>query len=317
MVEPATDRARKVAALAARLRLVQGELSGESADLRKDQLRDELDRALGGVPPGERGGVARELLEQFPVWSDGSGPGPAAPEGPSAEAAVAAALRDPARVVSALAAAWGSMPPGAQKAALDALRAGGVIPGSEAGPAASVGGAGLDDTAARDLRAKLGLGAAEGISASRVGELAVMLVEYSASLDQLVWNIWSKRIAPNSRVRKAAPLQRVMARFAAGDPDATRLGVSQELAMSRQLAASLTASIAQAGRQFARVHLMKFNPSAIEAAAKPERKPLEAFGVTCWRKYNELASSVTEETIEAELLGVVKEYVESLAKGLG
>ena len=69
VIEPTTEQGRKLAALSQQLRVLHTELSDQSADLRREQLRDEVQRATSALPPQDREGFLKSLKERFPVWS--------------------------------------------------------------------------------------------------------------------------------------------------------------------------------------------------------------------------------------------------------
>ena len=79
MVEPTTERGRRVAALSQRLRVLHSELTTETLELRYEQLRDEVQRVVSTLQPHERERFLQELMAEFPVWSAGGAPLPSAP----------------------------------------------------------------------------------------------------------------------------------------------------------------------------------------------------------------------------------------------
>lgn len=89
MIELTTEQGRKLAALSQQLRVLHTELSDQSGDLRREQLRDEVQRATAALPPQEREGFLKALKERFPVWS-----GEAAETDQFAKAAKAAVARE-------------------------------------------------------------------------------------------------------------------------------------------------------------------------------------------------------------------------------
>ena len=170
--------------------------------------------------------------------------------------------------------------------------------------------------AANALQQSLGQGPAESLDQARALELAAMLVEFAASLDQVAWSTW-KIVNPTSPLKRANPAKSTMARFASGDAAVTRDQVKQDLERLRQLTAALTASVNQAGKTFAQKHVDKFAPGEIEHLAKASSgNVLVGHEVKCWRKYVELAGPLDAQAIERELLGSMAGYAESLLKGL-
>jgi hypothetical protein len=181
-------------------------------------------------------------------------------------------------------------------------------PGSPSNPA----------DAARQLQQSLGLPPGEHVDQASVCELAAMLVEFAASLDQVVWSTW-KIVSPNSPLKRSTPAKVAMAKFASGDPGVTREQIRADLERLRQLAAAMTASVNQAGKVYAQKHLEKFAPGEIEQLAKMSSGAggvLVGHEVKCWRKYVELAGPMDAQAIERELIGAMSGYAESLLKGL-
>lgn len=153
--------------------------------------------------------------------------------------------------------------------------------------------------------------------AVRVMELVAMLIEFASSLDQVVWNTW-KAVGPNSAVKRPAPLKGTMARFVTGEADTPRDKVKQDLERLRQMTAALTASVNQAGRQFAQRHIERFGSAEIERAVREEGGGgwggLEA---KCWKKYQQMSGTMDAEEIHRELLGAITSFTESLLRGIG
>ena len=185
-------------------------------------------------------------------------------------------------------------------------------------PAEPTGHSSSPADAAKRLEQALGLPPGEHVDQASACELAAMLVEFAASLDQVVWSTW-KIVSPNSPLKRAMPAKSAMAKFAAGDPGVTREQIGKDLERLRQLTAALTASVNQAGRIYAQKHIDKYAPGEIEKLAKISGGAggvLVGQEVKCWRKYVELAGPLDAQAIEQELLGAMSGYAESLLKGL-
>ena len=172
--------------------------------------------------------------------------------------------------------------------------------------------------APRTLGQALGPPATERLDPGSVAELAALLVDFAASLDQVVWSTW-RVVNPNSALKRGTPARVSMARFAAGEPGATREQVKQDLEKLRQLTAALTAAAGQAGRVYGQKHVATFAPAEIEKIAKLTGGSGVMVGqeVKCWRKYEELAGGMDAEGIEGGGGGGMRGYWEGLLKGLG
>lgn len=299
------------ASLANRLRLIQTDFADESEEARRGYLADEIERTLGTLVPGEREAFLERLKELFPTW-DGNVrvPGGGADGQASNVQAPADAkeLKDPSFLVSRLVELAPSLS-AQQREALTARLA-------EAGLVASGGNFEWPAEHAQALRTKLQAPQQQALDAARVLELLGMMVEFTGSLDQLVWTTW-RTIAPRSAVKRSAGMLKTIGRFAAADHDVPRGAVAQDLDRLRQLVAAMISAISQAGRQFAHAHAAKFNPDEIESLAAMERGSMFASKESkCWNKYRELATGRDEASIEAEIMQAIAEYAESLMKGL-
>ena len=301
------QRAKLVAATANRLRLVQSDFADEAEQVRKDYLSDEIQRALGTLIPGERKPFLEELKQFFPTWD-------AKVEVRTEKAPVVQTttdqkeLKDPGFLVSRLCALAPALKDQQKQAIIEELRRHGLAPSAVVG---------WPEKEATALRAKLQAGPKDALEPGHVLDLLTLMVELTASLDQVVWTTW-RTIAPKSAMRRPAGLMKNMARFAGADPDVPRGQVSQDLERLRQLVAAIVAAIGNAGRQFAHNYATKFSPTEIEGLAAMERGGmLVSKEVKNWRKYVELSAGRDEAMIESEIMAAIAEYAESLMKGRG
>lgn len=167
------------------------------------------------------------------------------------------------------------------------------------------------------LRAALSLSAGEPADTGRALELCAALCEVVSSLDQVVWSTW-KVIAPGSSLKRTGPAKATMARFVAGHPEPSKAQVRADLERLRQLTAALTASIGQAGRQFAQKHVEKLAPAEVEGLARMSSgSVMVGHEVRCWRKYVELAGPMDAQAIERDLLAAIAAYAETLVRSAG
>lgn len=175
-----------------------------------------------------------------------------------------------------------------------------------------------DPASSRTLQQALGHAHGDALDQARALDLAAMLVEFAASLDQVSWSTW-KIINPASPLKRTNPAKVTMAKFASGDPSVSREQVKQDLERLRQLTAAMTASVNNAAKVFAQKHVDKFAPSEIDKLAKVSGGTggvLVGHEVKCWRKYTELAGPQDAQAIERDLLGAMAGYADSLLKGL-
>jgi anion-transporting ArsA/GET3 family ATPase len=303
------QRAKLVAATANRLRLVQSDFADEPEQVRKDYLSDEIQRALGTLIPNERKVFLEELKQFFPTWDAKVELGTEKQKVTVVQTATdQKELKDPGFLVTRLAELAPSLNEQQKHAIIEKLRQVGLAPSAVVG---------WPEQQAAALRAKMTAGPKDALEPGHVLELLTLLVELTASLDQVVWTTW-RTIAPKSAIRRPAGLLKNMARFAASDPDVPRGQVSQDLERLRQLVAAVVAAIGNAGRQFAHNYATKFSPSEIEGLAAMERGGmLVSKEVKNWRKYVELSAGRDEATIESEIMQAIADYAESLMKGRG
>jgi len=145
-----------------------------------------------------------------------------------------------------------------------------------------------------------------------------------SQLDQLVWNAWNKKIAPDSALAREGNFSQSLARVLSEGDDPSRAKaldeVERSLASTRRIIAALIAAIAQASERFASRHVMRYGVDTIERVAQGENGRTNARvsnpDAAAWRKYKELmgeTAGAAEANIEAEILRAVAEFTESLA----
>lgn len=173
--------------------------------------------------------------------------------------------------------------------------------------------AALDEAAGQLERLKLDLYA------------AAEMAETITQLDQLVWNAWSKKIAPDSALTREGAFGQALARVLSEGDDERRGKALDEaeraLASTRRMTAALIAAIAQAAERYASRHVMRFGVDTIERVATAENGRTGAARIgsadaAAWRKYKELmgeTAGASEANIEAEILRAVAEFAENLA----
>jgi hypothetical protein len=163
----------------------------------------------------------------------------------------------------------------------------------------------------------------EGLNLFAAADLAETLTQ----LDQLVWNAWTKKIAPDSALTREGSFAQSLTRLLSRGEDAGRAraleDVERALASTRRMTAALIAAIAQAAERYASRHVMRFGVDTIEKVAAAENGRTGARlgnpDAISWRKYKELmgeTSGASEANIESEILRAVAEFAESLAGNL-
>ncbi len=291
MPELSIARSDRIATTASRLRLVQFDFADQDPNIRIQYMAEELHRGLSTVATPDHVAFLRELRSHF---TDASSPGAIS----QTDGSVGPSGADPA-IVEFL------------DATLTELAATPNPPDSAGESAAS------EEQAVGELCLTMGI-TGDGVDLVRALEMAAMFAKFSSMISTLVWATW-KTIAPLSSVRRGGISQKTLARFVSGDPNTSREQAAGELERLRLLVAALISAISQVGDQFARTHLDKFSPIEIENAVRAEGtggmfKSKEAL---CWRKYVELAESLDQAAIEAEIRRVIAHHAEQLLKEIG
>jgi hypothetical protein len=302
---PNVDLAQRVAATANRLRLVQIDFADETPDVRREQLCEEVERAMASLVPEQRREFLEQLAERFPSWDSNVVVAPAPAAAPARSQMDQRELKDPSFLVSRLVELAPSLTEEQKQGLSERLRgAGFVIEGGGVWPTA----------AAEALANELSPGDKIRLEPVRTLELLAVLVAVTRSLDQIAWNTW-KTMAPRSAIRRGTELNREMVRFVAGDPDYSRTQVKQDVERLRQLIAALIGAVGKAGGQFAQKHITRFSPGEIEASVGKTG----IFGgadAKYWQRYKELFGATDAASIESELLASIVNWAEPLIKGL-
>src|ERR1043165_2302783 len=124
---PPEDRSRLVDATVNRLRLVQGDLSEETPEARRELLSETIEHALSRLVPAERDAFLRDLEAAFPSW-DQNVRVAEEPAAPVASAADQKELKDPSFLVARLAELAPSLTDVQRRVLIDRLREAGLAP---------------------------------------------------------------------------------------------------------------------------------------------------------------------------------------------
>lgn len=327
-----TSIARRIAITAQRLQQVEADFAEQPVDSRRQYQIDELQRGMALVPEDQRMAFLDELAGQVPglEYVVQSFALLAAPGGSTGEADSGAALDgDPFAADEAPPAArTTSHTPAASPAVTvspDSKSAASKSPNSKSAVSKSAalksaaGNPALDSFDPKSLREALGLVDSDVLSAPRALEMVGPLVKFVCALSQLSWSTW-RTIATHSAVRRNVNLEKLLAKFVAGDSSSAIDNVAHELERLRLLTASLIWAISQAGHHFAANHLSKFAVAEIEGAVNSEpaggwwgSKPRE---VLYWRKYVELSESLSPLVVESSVRQLIVDHTEQLLKTL-
>jgi hypothetical protein len=288
--------------LAARLKVLQANLADDDAATREGFIVDEINRALKGCVPEKRKLLLDALAEQFPSWQSSS---PVAP--PAAATPVPSEPETPETLLKRLIESVPGLSAGQREEFTRQLK--------QAGLELAGGGGGTAFEIPPDLQKRLGLTAAKAANAERAAKSLAMLFDMVVTLDQLVWTLW-KQIAGKSMVRKEADFGKLSADYLSGGTEVSSAQLQQSLERTRKLIAGLLGAIGRAGAAYARDRARLFDPGAIEADARAEKKWNESLEFACWRKYVQLQKEYgSEATVEKSIQEAMAKAAENLILG--
>ena len=283
--------------VATRLWMLQTSFADDALEVRHDYLRDEIDRAIKGIPDNRRAEHLRALLERFPGPERIVLTGAAPVQAPVAEKTALQLADDLLRKLPELSAEQRSTL--ARK-----FQAFGLISADKS-----------TFDIAQDLRGKLGMTADEPIDSERASKLFGAVLEMVATLDHLIWNLW-KNIAPKSIVRRdpaMSNLRRTVGRYLAGDREVATLQITQMLEKTRQLTVGILSAMGPAGGTYAQQHLETFAPEKIRSTVESKSPGfLGNVEQKCWRRYLELATELNGPTVEKQIIDAIVSYTETL-----
>jgi len=288
-----------------RLRLIQVDFADQSDQTRTEYLCEEVERALKMVLPDERNEFLERLMARFPTVNVSAQPILEEREAKVSSTMEVDKLRDPDFLIRSLIEIAPTLSNDQRKNVIKSLQEG------ELGPQIRQD---YSDESVQKLKAKLQLDDRACFDADRLTELIILLVDFVYRLEPLVWNTWRK-LSPRSNICPPGDLKNAIGQFMYNDSKVSGKQVDSDLKELQRLVAAMTTAVGRVGGQFAKSHLAKFSPSEISALVRMEHKSvLVSHEVKCWRKYVELAGTLTEDTIETEIRKAIVDYVESLVK---
>jgi hypothetical protein len=302
VIEPTSERGKRLAALSARLRVLHSELSGQDAELRSEQLQDEVKRAISGLAPNEREPFLLALMEQFPSWTEGMKAAPA-PAPAASPVAAPVEVKDPKVLADKLVENSRFLSDTERAAITQRLASAGfaVVQVKE-----SPGG--LPSAAVADLKKVLQVPPDQEVSAGRVVEMAAVLAEFLLKLEPWACTYW-RDLAPDAKVTVFQTLNKDLPKFVCGDEKMTKEAVQKGAYKLRSLVSLLMRSSTEAGKQFARDHLAKYSLDAIKQAAP--REMFKADEYRFWKQYERLMDGVDASSIEVRMKQVIAKDVDA------
>lgn len=306
MIEPTSERGKRLSALSARLRVLHSELADQDKELRSEQLQDEVKRAISGLAPNEREPFLLALMEQFPNFAEGGAPSRApAPMPVAAPAAVE--VKDPKALCDKLIENSRFLSD-ADRAAITQKLASAGFAVVQVKEVAGGGGGGLPAAQVAEFKKALQIPAEQEVSAARVVETASVLAEFVLKLEPWACTYW-RDLAPDAKNSVFQVLNKELPKFAAGDEKVTKEVVQKSAYRLRSLVSLLMKGVMEAGRQFSRDHLAKYSLDGIKQAAP--REMFKADEYRYWKQYERLMEGVDASSIELRMKQVIAKDVDA------
>lgn len=283
--------------LAARLRTLQANFADDDPATRQSYLVEEIERALKGCVPEKRRALLDELVIRFPAWQFAArAPDQAVPE---------SAPETPELLLDRLLDMLPTLEAPKRAALVGKLKNAGLIEQK------TVGGVQVPP----ELHKRLGLTGAPSFNGERAGKAMALLLDMVLTMDQLVWTLW-KQLAPKSPIRREVDLGKLSGEYLTGNAEVSTAQVMQGLERTRKMVAGLLGAVGRAGGTYARGQARLFDPTAIEADARSEKKWNESLEYACWRKYVQLCKEYgAEPVIEKGIQEAVAKAAENLIMG--
>ncbi len=331
MIEPTSERGRRLAAVSQQLRVLHDELVDQPADMRAEQIRDRVQRELSALAPHDREPFVTDLMAMFPVWNAGA---PAATASvPRPAAPVASEPKDPAAIAEQLIAATARLSPDAREAIASRLAAAGLVPMPMAAASASASApvrevikevvrevptlAGMPEGAMAELKKMIGLPQDANLRADRMVELCTLLVEFTIKLEPWAVAYWQDigKEAKNQVFRvlsKERPNERqgILAKFVEGDASTDKDAVARDILKLRSLVSLLLKGVLDAGKAFSRDHMGRFSVDAVQSGAE-KGTFTESQAAKNWKQYVKLMEGFDAASMEKRIKGLIAKDVDA------
>lgn len=306
-----TDLAQSAAAAANQLRMVQISFADEPAEKRRNYMLEAVEQAASKVLPEQRPAFLEALAGHFPLL-ESSLPAAAETESPEPRAE-----ESPEELIERFLELVQLMEGEQREAVMAKLQKEGLVPSAESGGArldSSTEGLSLPEPAEKALQYLMRRLGVDKLDLTRTLKLMVLLVDQAGGSDTLTWNTW-RVVAPESAYRRPCDLRKEMAKYVSGEREVTGVEMKKNFEALRRLMAALIAGVGQVGNQFARSHLARFSPEAIETHVEMEGGGLlSTREVKYWARFVELSRELDPNHIEHAIKQAMASYTESLMK---
>ena len=288
--------------VAGRLRLIQADAATAAPDKRREFLHEEIARNLKTVVAGNRKRYLEALLRRFPVGGDlvkaAGTPAPAAPV-----AAAQPRTDTPEEIIERFFDVVSKLPEPARAELSKRLAEAGFnwVDRNE-----------LVLEVSNELRQKLGLPEGQQPRLARVVELAVLLVDMLARLDQTALNALRELSQRSKLLRRPEDFRTATARFLTSDDQS----LDPYVRAVSSLLGSMLAALLTAGRDFGRQYHERLSPDVIMEVVKSDREYSSVVvGKSkehcCWEKYKLLAEDfATPDLIDRRIKDCMAAVVE-------
>jgi len=288
---------RDVISAANRLRGVQTDFADEGFERQSQYLDEELGKLLKQIPYGRRHAFLEGLLRQFPVQqavagSDSNRQVPASPDS----------------IVQAFLEVLPHLSPDQKQLVLQALPEKEGRARQAEYPLDGVDG----------IKSMLRLDKDADLHLDRLVLSARLLAEFVIKLEHLTAGVWN-RVSPRSRIRPPKKLRKTIAELLSTEDGSTE-SLGEELKLLQQLTTAILTGVSRASEEFARSCSNRFSPETIRGLVEMEQggllDKLVSKEVKCWRKYCDLAESLSKDSVEREIETVIANYAEAFVRGM-
>ncbi len=285
-----------VSECAGRLRLIQADAAGVSADKRREYLHEEITRACKEVPPANRKRYLEVLLTRFPV----AGQAVHSVSAPAAPPPVAPVVETADQILERLLAATAKLPEDKRADVSRRLSEAGLV---------WVDREALVLEVSEKLRQKIGLQNDQQPQLAKVVELLAFLVEALSLVDQNALKTMRELSPRSALLNRGEDFRKTAALYLTSE------GASLDAQWNaiRGLLGSLLAAMQGGGKEFGKQFLNRMSPDAIEDVILSEGSKFMGPGKSerCWARYKELFEDyATPDLIDRKIKDSLAGFVE-------
>lgn len=297
----------KIAAAANRLKMIQADFAHEPESVQNDYLSDEIERMLQEIQPHEKKAFLEGLRDCFPIAIDANNLSkPKSLEQTNPFPVEDSGRRNPEILAEQLISQLNAADSETRNKVLAKLASAGLIPKSTQEKTA------LSDELKDKLKTLFGLDNLGDYTADELLCIVVLLGGVLNKLEPLIWNTWTQ-LAPRSSIRPKGSIKENVRAYLTNPKQTDTKQMTEQMQFFQQMATALVTAISRAGDQFSSHFLSTYSPNEIAALVKVESSNIWVSQKTrCWDKYQQLAGSLTHDSIEQQIRKSLVEYVESL-----